>query len=343
MSKLRKTLYAALPLAIAGGIWFGLKTQSASAAAQPAVIAKAAVLVAPGRVEPLRDPVSLAFESPGRIVAIEVEEGQAVTAGQILARLDDRLAKARVSAAEAAVSAANANYLLARHGARAEDLAAAKADVEAAQAAAEHRDAEQVRSEKLGAVGAVASASVDADSAAARVANANAAAATARYKALAKGSRYEQILAAQAQLDASKAELEAAKVALDQTLLKAPHDGVVLRRFAEVGALVTTMTPAPIVSVADLSKLEIRAELDEADVGAIAVGKTAYATADAYGDRRFPIKIARITRELGRKTVRDDDPRARIDTRVLEVIAGFEGTPGEALPLGLRMYVHVER
>lgn len=342
MSKLRKILLAALPFAIAGGFWFGHQTQPASAAAKP-LITQSVTLVAPGRVEPVRDPVALAFDAQGRIVAIEVEEGQAVTAGQIVARLDDRIAKARVGVAEAAVSAAHANYLLARHGARAEDLAAAKAEALAAQAAAAHRDVEQVRSEKLGAVGAVASSSVDADSAAARVANATADAANARYNALAKGTRIEQIMAAQAQLDASKAELDAAKVALDQTILRAPHDGVVLRRFAEVGAIVTTMTPAPIVSVADLSKLEIRAELDEADVAAIAVGKTAYATADAYGDKKFPIKIERITRELGRKSVRDDDPRARVDTRVLEVIAGFEGAPAETLPLGLRMYVHVER
>jgi uncharacterized membrane-anchored protein YjiN (DUF445 family) len=69
----------------------------------------------------------------------------------------------------------------------------------------------------------------------------------------------------------------------------------------------------------------------------------AYATADAFGEQRFPVRIARVTNELGRKTVRDDDPRARIDTRVLEVIARFEGVPTEALPLGLRMYVHVEK
>jgi hypothetical protein len=49
--------------------------------------------------------------------------------------------------------------------------------------------------------------------------------------------------------------------------------------------------------------------------------------------------IRRVTRELGRKTVRDDDPRARVDTRVLEVIAGFDGRPAAAL----RMLLHVDR
>jgi multidrug resistance efflux pump len=264
-----------------------------------------------------------------------------VRAGQIVARLDDRLAKARLAGVQAQVAQAQARYELARRGPRREDVDAARAEADAAAAAAEHRAAEQDRSERLGALGAVANAAVDADNAAARVATATATAATARYQSLARGTRAEQIAEAAAALAAAKAELDAANVALDQTVLRAPNDGIVLRRLAEVGALVTTMSPVPVITVADVARLEIRAELDEVDIAAVTVGKPAYATADALGDRRFPIKIARITRELGRKTVRDDDPRARIDTRVLEVIAHFD-QPAE-LPLGLRMYVHLER
>jgi multidrug resistance efflux pump len=342
MSLLRKVLFVSLPLAAAGALWFGHQTQSASAADRQTIV-RPAVLVAPGRVETVRDPVALAFETGGRIVSIDVDEGQAVKAGQVVARLDDRMAAARVASARAAVAGAQASYLMSKRGARTEDLDAAKAELEAAQAAADHSASERDRSEKLGEKGAISSSNVDADNAAARVSAAQATAAQARYNALVKGTRTEQVAAAAAALDAAKAELAAAEVALDQTLLRAPHDGVVLRRFAEVGALVTTVNPTPIISIADLRKLEIRAELDEADVAAISVGMPAYATADAFGDRKFPVRISRITNELGRKTVRDDDPRARVDTRVLEVIAGFDGTPAEALPLGLRMYVHVER
>jgi multidrug resistance efflux pump len=231
--------------------------------------------------------------------------------------------------------------MLARRGPRAEDVAAARAEADAAAAAATHRTAEQQRSEQLGKAGAVADSIVDADGAAARVAAAQATAATARYQSLAKGTRVEQIEEAAAAIQLAQAELDAAKVAVDQTLLRAPTDGVILRRFAEVGTIVSTLTPAPILSMANLTSLQIRAEIDEADVASISVGQTAFATADAFGDTKFPIRIARITHELGRKTVRDDDPRARVDTRVLEVTATFEGTPGVALPLGLRMSVHV--
>lgn len=338
MTKLRYLLLA-LPVAAGAYLWLGHETQPASA--ESAITARPAVLVAPGRVEPARDTVQLAFEAQGRIVEILVDEGDAVTANQVIARLDDRLAHARVVAAEAALAQAKARYTLARRGPRSEDVAAARAEAEAAAAAATHRGAEQQRSEQLGKVGAVADSIVDADGAAARVASAQAAAADARYRSLAKGSRPEQLEEAKAAIQLAQAELDAARVALDQTVLRAPTAGVILRRYAEVGALVTLQVPSPIVSLADLRALQIRAEIDEADVAAIAVGQPAYATADAYGDRRFPVRITRITHELGRKTVRDDDPRARVDTRVLEVTAAFEGAPGVELPLGLRMSVHV--
>jgi HlyD family secretion protein len=337
MNKLRYLLLV-IPLA-AAYLWFGRETQTATA--NVTASQRPVMLVAPGRVEPAREAVKLAFEAQGRIAEILVDEGDSVTAGQVLARLDDRLARARVAAAEAGLAQAKARYLLARRGPRREDLAAARAEADAAAAAAAHRGAEQERSEQLGKAGALADSLVEADSAAARVARAQASAASARYESLSRGTRVEQVEEATAAIALAQAELDAAKVALDQTSLRAPSDGVILRRTAEIGQLVTLVNPQPVVSLADLRQLEIRTEVDEADIAAVSVGQTAYATADAFGDRKFPVRIARITRELGRKTVRDDDPRARVDTRVLEVIARFEGTQTEALPLGLRMSVHL--
>ena len=337
---MNKLAIAAVPV-VASIVWVVARSSHAATPA-PSATTLPSVLVAPGRVEPLRDPVQLAFEAPGRIIAIDVDEGDAVQAGDVLARLDDRMASARVAGATAAVAQARARYELARRGPRREDVEAAKADADAAAADAAHRADESARSSRLGETGAISTTAVDADSAAAHVSAATAEAAAARYASLAKGTRAEQIADAAAAVHAAVAELDAAKVALDQTVLRAPHSGVILRRLAEVGALVTTTTPVPVLSIADLSQLEIRAEIDEADLGAIAVGKPAYATADAFGDKRWPIRVTRVTRELGRKTVRDDDPRARIDTRVLEAIARFDDATPD-LPLGLRMYVHVQR
>src|SRR5690606_2799486 len=103
-----------------------------------------------------------------------------------------RLAKARVAAAEAQLSAAKARYTFARRGPRSEDVAAARAEADAAAAAAQHRDIEQTRSAQLGQTGALASSIVDADAASARVAQAQSRAATARAQSLARGTRPEQ-------------------------------------------------------------------------------------------------------------------------------------------------------
>ncbi|MCW5809359.1 MAG: efflux RND transporter periplasmic adaptor subunit, partial [Deltaproteobacteria bacterium] len=151
----------------------------------------------------------------------------------------------------------------------------------------------------------------------------------------------EVIQEAAAAIQLATAELDAARVALDQHTLRAPAAGLVLRRTAEVGQLVTLMTPRPVATIADVTRLEVRAEVDEVDVAAIRVGQKAFATADAFGDRKFPVTVTRLTHELGRKTVRDDDPRARVDTRVLEVMVKFDAVPDVALPIGLRMQVHL--
>lgn len=331
-------LAVALPLVGGAALWLGHATPTVQA--QVATVAHQATLTAPARVEPVHDAVQLAFETTGRIAEIAVDEGDPVKAGQVLARLDDRLPRARVAAATAGLAQARARYQLARRGPRAEDIAAARADADAAAASASHRSAEQVRSDALGKAGALATTVVDADDAAARIAGAQSAAASARYQALARGTRAEQVEEAAAAVALATAELDAAQVALDQSVLRAPRDGVILRRTAEVGALVTLMTFVPVLTMADVSQLELRAEIDEADIAAISVGQAAYATADAFGDRKLAVTVTRITRELGRKTVRDDDPRARVDTRVLEVIARFDGAPAVTLPLGLRMTVH---
>jgi len=99
------------------------------------------------------------------------------------------------------------------------------------------------------------------------------------------------------------------------------------------------MPPTVVMTMCDLDHLRLRAEVDEADVGRVTLGQRAYATAEAYSSRRFPAQVTQIMHTLGRKSAPGDDPRAKIDTRVLEVILRVEGHP--ALPVGLRMDVHL--
>jgi HlyD family secretion protein len=344
-TRLRRVASVLLVAAIAagGGVWYATSpSTSASAAASEPARADGRLLIAPGLVEPERDPVALAFEAPGRVVAITVDDGDPVSAGQVVAQLDDRFAKARLAGAEAALAAAKARLDLARKGALPEEIAAARAEVAAARAAAAERSTARGRAERLASTGALPAAQADADIASSQVAAAQVDAAAARLRLLERGTRSELRRAAEAEVAAAEAQVAAAKVELDNTALRSPVSGIALRRLAEVGTLVATMTPTPIVSVADVGKLQLRVEVDEVDIAGIAVGQTGWATARAHGDRRFAGRVTRIQRELGRKEVRTDDPRARVDTRVLEVIFTFDADAGaDALPLGLRLELHL--
>jgi HlyD family secretion protein len=347
----RRTRLSAFLLVAAtagGSAWYLASSSTAGAATTAATAAVEAassssrVLVAPGLVEPERDAVQLGFESTGRVAAILVDEGDRIRAGQELARLDDRVARARLARAEAALTGARARLDLARRGPLPEEIAAARAEVAAARAAAHERLSARGRTERLASTGALTAAQADADIASSDVAAAQVDAAVARLRVLERGTRAELRRAAEAEVQAAEAEVAAAQVELDHCSLRAPGDGVVLRRLAEVGTLIAALTPAPILSVADVSKLELRAEIDEVDVARVEVGQVGWVTAQAFGDRRFPGRVVRITRELGRKTVRVDDPRARVDTRVLEVVFAFDASSEvDALPLGLRMEMHL--
>jgi multidrug resistance efflux pump len=329
-------------IAAAGGVWYASSPATSAIAATTPARADGRLLIAPGLVEPERDPVALAFESPGRVVAIAVDDGDPVTAGQVVAQLDDRFAKARLAGAEAALAAAKARLDLARTGALPEEIAAARAEVAAARAAAAERSTARGRAERLASTGALPAAQADADIASSQVAAAQVDAAAARLRLLERGTRSELRRAAEAEVAAAEAQVAAAQVDLDNTSLRSPVSGIALRRLAEVGTLVATMTPTPIVSVADVGTLQLRVEVDEVDIAGLAVGQTGWATARAHGERRFTGRVTRIHRELGRKEVRTDDPRARVDTRVLEVIFSFDADAGaEVLPLGLRLELHL--
>jgi HlyD family secretion protein len=297
-------------------------------------------VVAPAIVEAEGDVVTLSFEAGGRVDEVCVHAGDRVTRGAVLARLDDRLPRVRVKKAEAVLAAARARFDAVQNGARPDEIRAARADVDAAEAMATTREREAERAGQLHTADAISGAQVDADRGAASAARAQADAASARLALIRAGTRGEQRRELLAAVDAAQADLDEAHTLLAQTVLRAPKDGIILRRLVEPGEQVTTLPPTLALTLADADHVRLRAEVDEADIGRVAVGGAGYATAEAFGGRRFSGHIVHVERELGRRKVRNDDPRSRVDTRVLEVVMELDD-PG-ALPLGLRMDAHLD-
>jgi HlyD family secretion protein len=339
MTRTRKVLLIATGLLLLSGTAWSMRpgSEGVSSVRRGDVVQE---VVAPGVVEPEENVAAIGFETAGRIAEITVREGDAVEVGDIVARLDDRMARAHVARAEAALAGALARRDLAFHGARPAEIRAAEADAEAARAQARDRELTRERTQKLIQRDVISRAEADGAEHAAAAAKAASAAADARLSVVRQGDRAEQRRSAAAAVAAAEAELEQAKTLLAQTELRSPRAGVVVRKMMEVGEQVTMTPPRVVVTIADLDRLVLRAEVDEADVGRIEAGQAAYLTADAYGSRRFPARVVRRIQELGRRTVRLDDPHAKSDTRVLEVILELEDA--SELPIGLRMDAHIE-
>jgi len=85
----------------------------------------------------------------------------------------------------------------------------------------------------------------------------------------------------------------------------------------------------------------VRMDLDERDVGRVAVGNTALVRAIAFPGRDFQARVISVAQRMGRKNVRTDDPTERNDTKILEVVLVVSQATG--LVVGQRVMAFTQR
>lgn len=149
-----------------------------------------------------------------------------------------------------------------------------------------------------------------------------------------------KLAAAQAQVKQAKAKLKLAEADLAKTRLHAPIGGVVVWKFLHAGEAVDLMHPTPVVAVADVARLRVRADVDEADYPQIVKGLPARISADAFSGKFFTGKVQRIADSAGQKRFSTGEAKERMDVKVVEtVIALEENCP---FKLGLRVTVYFD-
>jgi HlyD family secretion protein len=289
----------------------------------------------PGLVEPLSEEVRVSAQIGGRLDRVLVDEGQRVKAGDVIAIVDNADYRARVDSAQAELDLREAALRRIVNGARVQERQEAAASLTEAEAVLENAKADRERRQSLLRERVISKAEAEDADRAERVARARVEAARQRVDLINADAREEDRARAGAEVGLAHARLEEARALYGKTLVRAPIDGVILRRHRKAGESVSTQFDSPIVTMADDRVRRVRIDVDEADVARIAVGQSAYVTADAFGDRRFPGKVVQIGQLLGRKNVRTDEPIERVDTKVLETLVELEG--GRELPLGLRV------
>ncbi len=320
-----------------GATGFALHGRGESVAAAPAhdKTAKEGVIAAPGRVEAVSEEVRVSSELSGRLKRVNVEEGDRVKRGDVLAELENADYRARVESAEATLALRESELRRIVNGSRAEERREADAAKQAAKAVLENAKSETERRQNLAAKGVISRDEADRFDRAYRVAQAEYDQASQHFALVDAEAREEDRSRAEANVAEARAQLEESRAIYEKSFIRAPIDGVILRKMRRTGESVSTQFDSPVVTMADDSVLRVRLDVDETDVAKLQVGQRAYVTAEAYGEHKFEGRVIRVGRILGKKNVRTDEPTEHVDTKILETLV--ELNAGERLPLGLRV------
>ncbi len=276
--------------------------------------------------------VVVSFRVPGTLRRRPVEEGSAVQAGDLVAALDDREARARLRQAEAARQVAQARLADLEQGYRPQEIAEARAQVEQALANLAHLEDEAKRSEALFEGGATSRQRRDRDRTTAAVAAQQHKAAQERLQLLQGGYRPETIRAAAAQLEEAGAAVAAARIVLEDLQAAVPVAGVVTRTHAEVGE--TLGAGRPVASVTDVAHPWIRVYIPENLIGRVRLGMAARVTIDTFPDRAFAGRVSYVSSqaEFTPKNVQTQEERVKLVFAVNVAVDNADGILKPGMP-----------
>lgn len=319
-----------------------LRSQPPSVVSASSLIPNMTNLVAgPGKVEPISENIQIGSELSGKLRSVNVEEGDHVHKGEIVAELQNDDYRAEVQAAVADVRGKESTLDKVLNGARPQERAEALATERQAQAVLANALSEKDRREKLYAAGVISREELDSYVRAYDVARAQYNEQAAHHSLVDAESRQEDIAFARADLQAAKANLLDAQAKYEKTLIRSPIDGVVLRKHHRNGESVSNSStvPDPILTIGNTKTLRVRVDVDETDVSKVHLGQRAYVTADAYGKKKFWGKVVQVGEMLGPKNVFTGEPTEKVDTKILETLVQLE--PGTELPVGLRVDAYI--
>lgn len=265
------------------------------------------LLNATGRVVAWRK-AAVSTKATGRLEWLGVEEGSRVKEGDVIARLE------------------NADVAAARDSAVA-NVAAARANLEQGEAEMRDADVNLKRTRDLYEKKFVSAAALD--------------------TAIAREEKAKAAIAAQkAAIGVAEANARQAQVALDQTLIRAPFDGIVLTKNANVGDILTPFSSATdskgaVVNMADMATLEVEADVSESSIAKVKVGMPCEIQLDAYPEMRLRGSVSRIVPTVDRTKATllvkvsfvDKDPRVLPDMSAKVAFLERAARPGERVPV----------
>jgi HlyD family secretion protein len=284
------------------------------------------VAAAPGKVEPKSGEIQIGASIPGRIAEVQVKVNDTAEIGELLIRLDDQEARARLAAAEAEAAVRKQERDSQPTPAGREDVRRAEDAVFSSERSLTGARFDLDRA-LAGRRGGTVTEQMLADSrrrfadARDRLQRDRLAVATALARSnVPAPSRLESLLSA------ARAEVAVAEALLDKTRIRSPIAGTVFRIHSKVGEIVVPSAELPLIVMGDLSLIRVKAEVDEGDASKIKLGQKAFVKSSSYPGREFEGKITALAPSLAAPRIGARGPRRPTDVDVLEVTIDLEGS-----------------
>ena len=281
--------------------------------------------------------VTLGFRVAGRLATLEVDEGDPVRAGQVVARLDAKPLSLELNEARANAASIGARLALLRSGYRPEDVEQSRAGVAERRAALTGAEQALARQEQLKGTGAVAQRVYDDAVAARNQALARLAAAEQAFAALERGYRWQEIAEVAANQSRASAGAAQAEQRLADAVLRAPADGIVLTRAAEPGAILAAGTPVFTISL--LAPVWARVYVDEPNLGRVAPGAAVLIYTDGRAGRPYHGRVGFVspTAEFTPKSVETPELRSSLVYRARVVVTDADAALRQGMPVSVRI------
>jgi len=276
-----------LAVATVGALAFGLASCSKTKPAAKVETTSPFSAVAEGKADVEGGIIQVASRTAGVVREVDVIEGDHVRKGQVLARQEDDAQRLAVQTSEA-----NLNQTRAQLGATQVQLATAQR--------------EKGRLVKL--AGFVSGQQVDQAGDAIATAEAN-------------------LVSERAAIGVAQTQLNEARYRLEQTIIRAPSDGVIVRRYANPGAGASTLNVTPMFDLEPAGARIVRAEVAESALSAVTIGQAVALTPESDQGKAYPGKVLRRAAVFGARKLQSDDPSERTDEKVVEVVVSADNVP----------------
>jgi multidrug resistance efflux pump len=294
-------------------------------------------VTATGRLDAASEARYLVGQRDGVIRAVTVRTGQSVRKGDTLIELSCEDVRARLESAQGQQATAISQVELLERGPLPSEIAHQEAEVEAASARSSNAVDLLRREEALKREGYAAERTLVQMKDEAKARQSEVASAQAVLRRVREGARQEERAAARGALATANAHVKEALAEVQKCIIEAPIDGTILRIFRREGEFSGASQGTPLIAIANLNSMIVRAEIDERDAPDVSVRVPADVWIEGRPER-WTGRVVEVSSLMGRRTARSLDPADHFDRETLEVIVAMDN-PSVPRQVGLRVTV----